>query len=82
MDHFIGSTYNKYKETIATSITTAILLLITLAWNDVIQSALAYYYPDSKAKTLRSKIIYAFIISIIVVVLQLYFFPIITDFLK
>ena len=82
MSDFIVTTYSKYKETIVTSVTTAILLLITLAWNDVIQSALAYYYPDSKEKTIRGKIIYALLITIIVVIMQLYFFPTITEFLK
>lgn len=82
MDHLFGATYNKYKEAVVTSVTTAILLLITLAWNDVIQSALGYYYPESKAKTLVGKIVYALIITIVVVVLQLYFFPIINEFLK
>ena len=77
MSDVFVTTYSKYKETIVTSVTTAILLLITLAWNDVIQTALNNYFPESK-----SKIVYALTITVIVVILQLYLFPIINRFLK
>lgn len=82
MSDVFVTTYSKYKETIVTSVTTAILLLITLAWNDVIQTALNNYFPESKSKTLKSKIVYALTITVIVVILQLYLFPIINRFLK
>jgi hypothetical protein len=60
------------------SITVSILLLVTLAWNDVIQGIINNYYPNSRKKTLRSKIIYAILITFIVIIIQTYFFPFIT----
>jgi len=82
MSDIFGTAYSKYRETIVTSITTAVLLLISLAWNDVVQTALNDYFPESKAKTLTSKVVYALIITIVVVILQLFMFPLVNKYLK
>ncbi len=69
--------HNKYNETVISSVKISILFLITLAWNDVVQEIINNYYPNSKKKTLHSKIIYAILITFFVIIVQIYFFPLI-----
>jgi len=70
----IKQTYSHYRIALFTSITTAFLLLISLAWNDVVQSIIKQYYPRDD-DSIKGKIQYAVIITIIVILLQLYIFP-------
>ena len=70
----IKQTYTHYRIALFTSITTAFLLLISLAWNDVVQSIIKQYYPRDD-DSIKSKTQYAVIITIIVILLQLYVFP-------
>lgn len=71
----VKETYTKYQSTIITAITTACLLLISLAWNDVIQSAIEKYYPRKDIDTIKGKVSYAIIITTFVVLLEIYVFP-------
>jgi Na+/proline symporter len=75
----VGTTYNKYHQTVIMSIVTAILLMVTLAWNDVVQTALARYFPKKKGDNLKTKMQYATSITIFVIVLQIYVFPYLVD---
>jgi len=74
----ITSSYDQYRVTLITAITTAVLLLVTLAWNDMIQTALLKYYPKEDA-TITGKMKYAFVITFIVVLLQIYVLPMFMD---
>jgi uncharacterized membrane protein YcjF (UPF0283 family) len=76
----INETYNKYQSTIIASITTAVLLLVTLAWNDVIQTIINNYYQHKDDNTIRGKLTYAVVITIFVVLVQLYLFPYIESY--
>lgn len=78
----VKETYTKYKTTILTSIITAIAVLVSLAWNNVIQAVINYYYPLSTKATIKGKTYYALIITIFVILLQLYVFPFIMKYLS
>lgn len=71
----IKETYNTYKTTVVTSMITAVVVLISLAWNNVVQAIISYYYPQTTRETIKGKIIYACIITIFVIILQLHVFP-------
>jgi len=76
-DH-LTSSYDQYRVTLITAVTTAVLLLVTLAWNDVIQTTLSKYYPKEDT-TITGKLKYAFVITFIVVLLQIYVLPMFMD---
>jgi|LakMenEpi03Aug12_release.lakeMendotaPanAssembly.Ray.scaffolds.fasta_scaffold855206_1 hypothetical protein len=71
---FIKDSYNKYQTATLTAISTSVLLLVTLSWNDVMQSIIKKYYPKSE-DTLSGKVKYALIISFVVLTLQIFVFP-------
>jgi hypothetical protein len=71
----IQQTYLKYQSTVVTAVMTSIIFLITLAWNDVIQTAINSYYPKKDNDTLRGKIYYAITITVFVILMQIYVFP-------
>ena len=72
---YIESTYSQYRITLIASLMAATIFLITLAWNDVVQEVIAYYYPKKSRESIRDKIYYALYITIFVVLLQIYVFP-------
>jgi hypothetical protein len=74
----VTTTLYKYQTTIISSILTATILLISIAWTDVMKSIIEYYIPDSNSKSIEGKIYYACVITMIVIILQLYLFPLIT----
>lgn len=49
----------------------ALGLVAGLAWNDAIKSAIEYFFPQDQ-NSLKAKIIYALIITLIVVILSFY----------
>ena len=65
------------------SIVNAITLLSTLAWNNVIQSLVQKYSigPNTDNVNLNNTL-YAVVVTVIVVTLQLYVFPIAAELLK
>jgi TRAP-type C4-dicarboxylate transport system permease small subunit len=69
----VTTTLYKYQQTVVSSILTATILLISLSWTDVIKSTMEYYFPNSKS--IEGKIYYACVITMIVLILQLYLFP-------
>lgn len=70
-----GSIIDTYKTQLVASISAAVLLIASLAWNDVIQSLLVRWYPDVKdRKSIKSQIIYALIATFVVILLQVYIF--------
>ncbi len=71
----IEKTYEQYRYTLITALIAGTLFLITLAWNDVIQEIIAYYYPIKSRNSIKKKIYYALCITIFVVLLQIYVFP-------
>ena len=75
----ISNTVDKYQHTIFTAIVTSTLFLITLAWNDVVQDAISIYYPRDTRQNIYGKIYYALIITIVVVLVQIYIFPYISS---
>ena len=75
----VGTVYSKYHQTIIMSIIAAFVLMVTLAWNDVVQTTLARYVPKSDGDNLRGKIEYATTITILVIILQVYVFPYFVD---
>lgn len=74
----VEKTYSQYQTTVITAVVTATLLLIALAWNDVVQTIIEIYYPKKDRNSLQSKLYYAITITIIVIIIQLYIFPYIT----
>lgn len=70
----IVESYDRYRIALFTAISTAIILLVALSWNDVIRSIMAKYYPSTD-DSIIGKIQYAFVITFIVVLLQIYIFP-------
>lgn len=71
-------TADLYKQYAIEAFLAAILLLISLAWNDVVQEIIKMYYPIS-GTALKGKIIYAISITVIVVTLQIFLFPHLTN---
>lgn len=83
MDNFnttvVVDAYDKYRTTVITSLITAVLLLVTLAWNDVVQEIISLYYPKETRQSIRGKFIYAIMITIIVVLIQTHIFKLLTE---
>ena len=71
----VKETYDKYQTLVLTSVITATIVLVSMAWNDVIQSIMNKYYPSTGTKTIVSKIYYAIVITLFVILLQIYIFP-------
>jgi len=71
----IKTTYVQYQTAIITGLIAATLFLVTLAWNDLIQEIIAYYFPTTIRQNIMGKLYYALIITIIVMLLQIYIFP-------
>lgn len=71
----LKGSYRYLHTTIANTITTSFLLLISLAWNDVVQSVINSYYPKRDADTIKGKVYYAVSITIIVLLIQSYILP-------
>lgn len=78
VESVIYTTTSKYKSAVVTSIIGGIVVLIAVAWNDVIQAVINKYYPK-KNNTITGKLYYATIITLFIVVLQIYLFPYIQD---
>lgn len=68
-------TYNRYQTLVITSIITATIVLVSLAWSDVVQTTLNTYYPSDGTATISGKIYYATVITLCVILLQIYIFP-------
>ena len=45
----IQTTLNKYKTVAISSIITATILLVSLAWENVIRTIIEYYFPDANS---------------------------------
>jgi hypothetical protein len=75
------SSYDQYRTTIITAITTGIIILVSLAWNDVVQTTIKTYYPLGDA-SITGKLHYAFVITFIVILLQIYILPLVMDVKK
>lgn len=73
-NRFIKDSYNKYQTATIAAISTSVLLLVTLSWNDVIQSIIKKYYPNGE-DTLSGKVKYAIVITFVVLTLQIFLFP-------
>jgi len=72
--HNVIKTYDEYKKTIKDALITAIILLVALAWNDVIEDISMIMWKE-KRNSLIGKIHYAFLITFIVLAFQIFFFP-------
>ncbi len=46
----------------------ALTLTVSLAWNDAIQSIINSYYPTSDLNSIKAKLIYAVVLTIIILV--------------
>lgn len=46
----------------------SLTLVVALAWNNAIQSAINYHYPSEGRDTVIAKIVYAFIVTFIIIV--------------
>lgn len=69
------SIFNLYREQLVTSISAAVFLIASLAWNNVIQGILEKCYPDLKNHaTIKARVIYALVITFIVILIQVYIF--------
>jgi len=76
MNNTIVNGIKKYKSTLIKSLVTATILLVTLAWNDYVQSVANLYI--GKFITLDGiygKLYYALLITAIVITFQIYVFP-------
>lgn len=74
----IVTSYNQYQTVLFASIATGIVLLVSLAWNDVVQTIINNYYPQ-RDNSVIGKLQYAFIVTFIVVILQIYILPYFTN---
>lgn len=73
-------TAHVYRQFMIDAMLGAVVLLVSLAWNAVIQEVIAIYYPKEKYDNqLKGKVIYALIITFIVLLLQIYLFPLLTN---
>lgn len=70
---------SKYQDAAISSLITGIVLLVSLAWNDFIKSFIKKYFPVKDDNTIHSKLIYALVITFLVISLQIYLFPYIKD---
>ena len=70
-------TYDVYKNILIASIFTAILLLVPLAWSEVIESTIVYLFPNRDQNTITAKLCYAIFITLFVVLIQIHIFPMI-----
>lgn len=69
-------TANVYKTVVIESMITAIVVLVALSYNEVIQEIIKIYFPTQKNNNpLKAKIIYALFVTLVVVLLQIYVFP-------
>jgi hypothetical protein len=68
-------TYIKYADLIVTSIMTATILFTSVMWYDVIEVGIDQYAPSLKGTTLKGKLIFAIIVTFIVVLMHIYLFP-------
>lgn len=69
------NTYDRYQTMVITSITTATIVLVSLAWSDVVQTTMNKYYPSTGTKSIMGKIYYAIVVTFFVILLQIYIFP-------
>lgn len=76
-NHFTNS-YNRYINTVTLSIATGIVVLASLAWNNLIQAIIQKYYPNAD-DSITGKLQYALIITFIVIMLQMFVFPYFID---
>lgn len=76
----VKNTVVKYQNTVLTVIMTAIVLLMSLAWNDVVQAVINKYYPKKDNSTIKGKLDYAVTVTAFVVLLQIFVFPHIEEF--
>lgn len=67
-------TVDVYKQHAIEAFLAAILVLISLAWNDVAQEIIKMYYPQF-GSALKGKVLYALFVTVIIVTLQIYLFP-------
>jgi len=74
----IVNVYDQYRTTLITAVSTGIIILVSLAWNDVIQAIIRKYYPGTD-NSIIGKIEYAFVITCIVVLLQIYILSRVAD---
>lgn len=77
MDKFgknVKNTYITYRSTILTSLTTGVVVITALAWSELLEEIIKYYYPNDK-NNIRSKLYYALFITVILVLFQIYLFP-------
>ncbi len=75
----VKETFHKYQSVFVLSIIGATLFLVSLAWNDVAQEAIAVYFPKESRNSIMGKLYYAIIITIIVVLIQTHIFPYISE---
>jgi hypothetical protein len=54
------------------SITAGMILATSLAWSNAIQSIIIFYYPDGDSPQVISKIIFATLLTLIVVLIYKY----------
>ncbi|VBB17713.1 hypothetical protein YASMINEVIRUS_176 [Yasminevirus sp. GU-2018] len=74
----VTKSYRKYHSMVLLSITAGVVVLVSLAWNDVIQTVIKKYYPNTD-DTITGKLRYALIITFAVILAQIYVFPYIVD---
>lgn len=67
--------YHQYNKALISSVTTAVILLASLAWNDVVQAIVDKYYPEKDKKTIKGKLYYAIVMTFFIILLQIYVFP-------
>ena len=68
-----------YKQFLLQALLSSILFMVTLAWNAVVQQIIDEYYPLKSDHPIRGKLYYALGITFVVIMMQIYLFPYITD---
>lgn len=60
-------------------ITAGFGLVAGLAWNDAIRSSIDYFFPSDGRETIWAKFIYAFIITLVLIIITIYLLKIFAD---
>ncbi|KKW08071.1 MAG: hypothetical protein UY42_C0001G0034 [Parcubacteria group bacterium GW2011_GWA2_49_16] len=63
---------NEVQERVASYIMGGLGIVVGLAWNEAIKGLIEYIFPPSGTGTLMAKFLYAFILTLIVVVVTVY----------
>ena len=69
-----GDVYLGYFEQIIIAVSSAVILIASLAWGDVVKKLQEMYFPLEQGETIISQIIYACILTLFAILSQVFIF--------